>query len=75
MTELEDLPLEERISHYREHATRMMRMASTCSSEPMRMAYLRLAAHWQSLVLDLEQGGTRREEAFSLVASLDESRF
>lgn len=60
MSQLENLPLEERINIYREHASRMMRLARTCSSEAMRVAYLRLAAQWQSLVVELEQAEARR---------------
>ncbi len=60
MTHIEDLPIEDRIRLYREHASRMMRMARSCSSEPMRIAYLRLAAQWQSLVLELERANARR---------------
>jgi hypothetical protein len=63
VSHLEDLPLQERIHLYREHASRMMRMARVCASEPMRIAYLRLAAQWQSLVLELEQSNARRSEA------------
>jgi hypothetical protein len=69
VSHVEDLPLEERIQLYREHASRMMRMARVCASEPMRIAYLRLAAQWQSLVLELEQSNTRRAE------SIDEYTF
>jgi len=57
--QLENLPLEERINVYREHASRMMRLARTCASEGMRVAYLRLAAQWQSLVVELEQANSR----------------
>jgi hypothetical protein len=57
--QLENLPLEERINVYREHASRMMRLARTCASEGMRVAYLRLAAQWQSLVVELEQASCR----------------
>jgi hypothetical protein len=75
VSHLEDLPLEERIHLYREHASRMMRMARVCASEPMRVAYLRLAAQWQSLVLELEQSSARRaqigEESFSEEARQD----
>jgi hypothetical protein len=60
LSQLENLPLEERINIYREHASRMMRLARTCSSEAMRVAYLRLAAQWQSLVVELEQAEARR---------------
>ena len=60
MPQLENLPIEERINIYREHASRMMRLARTCTSEPMRVAYLRLAAQWQSLVVELEQAEGRR---------------
>jgi hypothetical protein len=55
VSHLEDLPVQDRIQIYREHATRMMELARSCSSEPMRVAYLRLAAQWQSLVLELER--------------------
>ena len=60
MPQLENLPLEERINVYLEHASRMMRLARTCTSEAMRVAYLRLAAQWQSLVVELEQAESRR---------------
>jgi hypothetical protein len=46
----------ERIELYRRRAGRMMRLAEACESETVKLAYLRLAAHWQDLVLDLEQG-------------------
>ena len=37
----------------------MMRLARSCASEGMRVAYLRLAAQWQSLVVELEQANSR----------------
>ena len=46
----------ERIELYRRRASRMMRLAEACESETVKLAYLRLAAHWQDLILDLEQG-------------------
>jgi hypothetical protein len=64
LPDLENLPLEERLNIYREHASRMMRMARSCTSEPMRVAYLRLAAQWQSLVLELEQSSARQVSQF-----------
>ncbi len=59
---LESLSLSERIEHYRNRAGRMMRLAEIADSDRMRLAYLKLAAHWQDLILDLEQGRVRRAE-------------
>ena len=53
----------ERIELYRRRASRMMRLAEACESETVKLAYLRLAAHWQDLILDLEQGISVAPEA------------
>jgi hypothetical protein len=55
---VEPLSLKERIELYRKRAARMMKLAATCESEGVRLAYLKLAAHWQDLIVDLEQGRT-----------------
>ncbi len=55
----------ERIELYRRRASRMMRLAEACESETVKLAYLRLAAHWQDLILDLEQGIAVGPEAIS----------
>lgn len=54
--QVESLSLAERIELYRRRASRMMRLAEACESETVKLAYFRLAAHWQDLILDLEQG-------------------
>jgi len=32
----------------------MMVLADACKSETMKLAYLKLAAHWQELILDIQ---------------------
>jgi hypothetical protein len=53
---VESLTLPERIEVYRERAARMLRLARQCETAGVRLAYLKLAAHWQDLIVDLEQG-------------------
>ena len=55
---VESLPLSERIEVYRRRAARMLRLARHSESQGIRLAYLKLAAHWQDLIVDLEQGRT-----------------
>jgi len=33
----------------------MMQLSEGCESEGVKLAYLKLAAHWQDLILDLER--------------------
>jgi hypothetical protein len=52
---VETLPLSERIEVYRRRAARMLRLARHSESQGIRLAYLKLAAHWQDLIVSLEQ--------------------
>lgn len=52
---VDSLSQAERVELYRKRAARMMRLAETCESEGVRLTYLKLAAHWQDLILDLER--------------------
>jgi hypothetical protein len=56
----------ERVTLYRRRASRMMILADACESESLKLAYLRLAAHWQDLILDLEQRYLRCEGEIDL---------
>ena len=53
---IETLGLPERIEVYRRRAARMLRLARRCEAQGVRLAYLKLAAHWQDLIVELEQG-------------------
>ena len=53
---IETLALPERIEVYRRRAARMLRLARQCETQGIRLAYLKLAAHWQDLIVELEQG-------------------
>jgi hypothetical protein len=53
---VESLSLPERIEVYRQRAARMLRLARQCDSQGVRLAYLKLAAHWQDLIVELEKG-------------------
>ena len=71
---VESLPLSERIEVYRRRAARMLRLAKHSESQGIRLAYLKLAAHWQDLIVDLEQGSTVKPEEIEKLERRDPGR-
>jgi hypothetical protein len=69
---VESLSMVERVALYRRRAGRMMTLADSCESESLKLAYLRLAAHWQDLILDLEQRYLRCDGAAGLYSAAAE---
>jgi hypothetical protein len=71
---VESLSLPERIEVYRGRAARMLRLARQCESQGVRLAYLKLAAHWQDLIVDLEKGRAVQPELIKKTEQIETKR-
>jgi len=71
---VESLSLPERIEVYRQRAARMLRLARQCESQGVRLAYLKLAAHWQDLIVEMGNGRAVPPEQVGKIENIEPSR-